>query len=180
MKIKIISNNLGISILEVVVAILIITMGMVGVLSLVIQNIQAQYINKNILIATGLAQEGLELVRNVRDLNWLKQGYVWNQDIVADGTYTIDYRGRSSISQAVNFVGDAGARLYINNEVGLYKNLYTHASSGNTPTNFYRLITVVENPSPNPNYLYVKCAIRWLEGSQSHDYTAETYLYNWR
>ncbi|NCQ16134.1 hypothetical protein GW814_00575, partial [Candidatus Falkowbacteria bacterium] len=69
MKIKIF-NNQGISILEVIVAILIITIGMIGVMSLVIQNVEAQYINKNILIASGLAQEGLELARNTRDLNW--------------------------------------------------------------------------------------------------------------
>src|SRR3989338_10729475 len=91
MKLKI-SNNSGISILEVVVAILIITIGLVGFLSLVIQNIRVQYIDKNVLIASGLAQEGLELVRNVRDLNWLTPGNSWDQDIVGN-SYTIDYGG---------------------------------------------------------------------------------------
>ncbi len=95
-------NNSGISILEVVVAVMIISFGMVGVLSLVIQNVEAQYINKNVLMASGLAQEGLELVRNTRDFNWLTPGNSWNQDIVGDGTYTIDYGGRSSINPAVN------------------------------------------------------------------------------
>jgi type II secretory pathway pseudopilin PulG len=170
MKLKKFFNNSGISILEVVVAILIITIGLVGVMSLVIQNIQAQYINKNILIASGLAQEGLELVRNIRDLNWLTPGNAWDQSIVADGTYTIDYHGRGSIEQTANFVSDALARLYIDSD-----NLYTHTMTG-APTNFYRLITV----SNNTNYLDVKCTIRWQEGSQYHDYTAETYLYNWR
>src|SRR3989338_3959528 len=133
MKTKIIKNNSGISILEVIVAILIITIGMVGVLSLVIQNIQAQYINKNILIASGLAQEGLELVRNIRDLNWLTLGNAWNQSIVGDGTYAVDYRGRISINAAVNLISDADARLYINDINGLY----THTPTGNTATNFY-------------------------------------------
>src|SRR3989338_8844037 len=142
MKTKIIKNNSGISILEVIVATLIITIGMVGVLSLVIQNIQAQYINKNVLIASGLAQEGLELVRNVRDLNWLMPGNSWDQDIVgtpSDHTYTINYDG--SINSAVNLISDAGARLYINNT----SYLYTHASAGATATGFYRLITVIDN-----------------------------------
>jgi len=170
MKIKIF-NNQGISILEVVVAILIITIGMVGVLSLVIQNVEAQYINKNILIATGLAQEGLELVRNVRDLNWLTAGNAWNQDIVGDGTYAIDYRGRGSINASVNTLNDAGARLYVNSS-----NLYTHSSADGAATDFYRLISVVDQA----NYLDVSCAIRWKEGTQNRDYTAETYLYDWR
>ena len=170
MKIKIF-NNQGISILEVVVAILIITIGMVGVLSLVIQNVEAQYINKNILIATGLAQEGLELVRNVRDLNWLTAGNAWNQDIVGDGTYAIDYRGRGSINASVNTLNDAGARLYVNSS-----NLYTHSSADGAATDFYRLISVVDQA----NYIDVSCAIRWKEGTQNRDYTAETYLYDWR
>ncbi|OIO52874.1 MAG: hypothetical protein AUJ11_00155 [Parcubacteria group bacterium CG1_02_44_65] len=170
MKIKIF-NNQGISILEVIVAILIITIGMIGVMSLVIQNVEAQYINKNILIASGLAQEGLELARNTRDLNWLTAGNAWNQDIVGDGTYAIDYRGRSSINLSVNTINDAGARLYVNSS-----NLYTHSSVGGTATNFYRLISVADHTS----YLDVSCTIRWKEGSQNHDYTAETYLYDWR
>ncbi|MDP2736924.1 MAG: hypothetical protein Q8O59_04080 [bacterium] len=178
MKIKKISNNSGISILEVVVAMMIITMGMVGVLSLVIQNVEAQYINKNVLMASGLAQEGLELVRNIRDLNWLIPGNNWklgagagaNTDIIQDGTYTIDYQGNSGINEAVNLISDAGARLYIDNN-----GLYTHTATA-TSTSFYRLITVVDKT----DYLDVKATIRWKDGTQDHNYTAETFLYNWR
>ena len=170
MKIKKISNNSGISILEVVVAVMIIAMGMVGVLSLVIQNVEAQYINKNLLMASGLAQEGLELVRNVRDLNWLTTSNAWNQGIVGDGTYVIDYGGLASVNMAVNSIDEAGARLYVNNN-----GLYTHTVTA-TATNFYRLITVVDNT----DYLDIKCAIRWKDGTQNHNYVAETYLYNWR
>jgi type II secretory pathway pseudopilin PulG len=197
---QIINNKLGFSILEVVVAILIITIGMIGVSSLVIQNIQAQYINKNILVASGLAQEGLELVRNIRDLNWLKEGNDpandWKRDIVGDGTYAIDYRKiciggnnwgtscvvnndcdskncRQGIDMSVNSINDSGARLYLDNT----SNFYIYPSAGATATNFYRLITV---DASHAEYLDVKCTIRWQEGNQNHDYTAETYLYNWR
>jgi type II secretory pathway pseudopilin PulG len=170
MKIKKISKNSGISILEVVVAIMIIAMGMIGVLSLVIQNVEAQYINKNVLMASGLSQEGLELVRNIRDLNWLTPENTWSQDIVGDGTYIIDYGGLASINMAINSIDEAGARLYVDNN-----GLYTHTVTA-TATNFYRLITVVDNT----NYLDIKCAIRWKDGTQSHDYVAETYLYDWR
>ena len=161
---------MGISILEVVVAIMIIAMGMIGVLSLVIQNVEAQYINKNILMASGLAQEGLELVRNVRDLNWLTPGNAWDQNIVGDGTYVIDYGGLVSLNTSINSIDEVGARLYIDSN-----GLYTHTTTA-TATNFYRLITVVNQGS----YLDIKCAIRWKDGTQNHDYTAETYLYNWR
>ena len=168
MNIKIIKNNSGISILEVIVAIMIIAMGLVGVLSLVIQNVKAQYINKNVLIASGLAQEGLELARNIRDLNWLTPGNTYGN--IASGAYTMDYRGLTSVS-TVSSIDDPGARLYVDSN-----GFYTNTASGNTPTNFYRLITVVNNT----DYLDVKCAIRWQDGTQNHNYTAETYLYDWR
>lgn len=164
-------NNSGMSILEIVIVIMIITLGMVGVSSLVIQNIQAQYINKNILIASSLAQEGLELVRNVRDENWLITDNGWDQDILGDGTYAIDYRGRSSINESVNLISDSGARLYINGD-----GFYIHNSIGGEATDFYRMITATSQDG----YLDIKCTIRWNEGGRNHDYTAETYLYDWR
>lgn len=169
MKPEIKKNNSGISILEVIVAMTIITIGLVGVLSLVIQNVRAYYVNRYVLMAAGLAQEGLELVRNVRDLNWLTQGNAWKQGLVGDSDYTIDYNGATSIKMSVNSIADAG--LYINGN-----GFYTHDPDGNTLTNFYRLITVIDRGG----YLDIKCTVRWKEGTQNHDYTAETYLYNWR
>ncbi len=156
--------------MEVIAAIAIIAIGMIGVLSLVIQNVEAQYINKNILMASGLAQEGLEIVRNIRDANWLIEGNLWKQNIVGDGTYTVSYAGISSVNMAVNSIDEAAARLYIDGN-GLYANSVTASA-----TNFYRLISVVDHG----DYLDVKCVIRWADGTQNHNYAAETYLYDWR
>lgn len=167
----------GFTLLEVMMATLIIGIGLVGVSSLIVQNVQVQYINKNVLIASQLAQEGLELVRNIRDENWLTDGNDWkigagsgtDSDIVQDGDYVIDYLG--DIDDSVNSIDEDGAKLYINSS-----NFYTHTSAGNTETNFYRLITVNDLVS----YLEVKCTVRSKERDRTHDYEAETVLYNWR
>ena len=143
---------------------MIIVLGLVGVLSLVIQNIEAQYVNKNVLIASDLAGEGLELVRNARDLNWLTPGNDWRQNIIGD--YAMDYRGPMSINQAVNSLDDAGARLYVDSN-----GFYAHEVTAR-PTNFYRFISVEDLG----DYLDVKCFIRWKDGAQNHEYKAETYL----
>lgn len=159
-------RQFGFSILEVIIAILIISIGMIGVLSLITQNIQAQDISKNDLIASQLAQEGLELVRNIRDENWLA-GSSYDLDIVGDGSYAVDYQGRAGITDVAG-IDDNGAELNINGS-----GFYTHGAGAATA--FYRLITVVDNT----DYLDVECKVRWKERGRTHDYTVKTLLYNW-
>jgi len=170
--IRLYSTETGFTLLEVMMAVLIIGIGLVGVSSLIVQNIQVQYINKNVLIASQLAQEGLELVRNIRDENWLIGGNDWDENI-SDGsanyTFTIDYL--KDINDTVNSIDEDGAKLYINGN-----DFYTHTSTDNTETNFYRLITVNDLVS----YLEVKCIVRSEERERTHDYAAETVLYDWR
>jgi len=59
-------NCAGFSILEATLALGVVSIGLLGVFSLSLQTARAQYINKSYLAASMLAQEGLELVRNVR------------------------------------------------------------------------------------------------------------------
>ena len=171
---------MGLSIIELIAVIFVISLGLTGVLSLVIKNIEVQHINKNILAASGLAQEGLEIVRNIRDANWLIPGNDWAKDVAGasgDSTYAIDFRGRNNIIMAANNIDDEAARLYIISG-GATAGLYTHEAADNTATNFYRLITVTGDPTDG--YLDVKCHIRWKDLGRNYNYTAETYLYNWR
>ena len=163
----------GFSIAEVVIAIGIITIGLLGVVSLVIQTIQVKSMNKNYFLASMLAQEGLELTRNVRDSNWLTPWNDWKDDIADggnDGTFAIDYRGRASIDDTPdNVVTDNGARLYIKD------GYYTHDSTGGTDAHFSRLITITDNG----NYLSASSTVFWQDRGP-HTYTAETYFYDWR
>ena len=61
----------GETLLEVIVALLVISMGAATAASLIITSIQANLFNKDALIATNLAQSGLEYMRNLRDSNWM-------------------------------------------------------------------------------------------------------------
>ncbi len=167
----------GFSIVEVIAAFTIITIGLVGVLALVSQNIQAQVVNRNMLIASQLAQEGLELVRNKRDTNWLISGNDWKigagvgmqSDIVQDLTYVIDYSG--NIDDSVNLVTDSGANLKIN-----ASGFYEHTSG--ISTTYYRLISIAEDTENN--WIEVNSRVQWKERGGIKDYVASTVLYNWR
>jgi len=157
----------GYSILEVVISLGIITLGLVGVLSLVIQNVRAQYVDKNNIIASMLSQEGLELVRNIRDSNRLSS-LSWKDGISNGGTkiFKIDYGGKSTIT---DITGILSGRLYVNAS-GFYSNSSTGAA-----TPFYRMITVIDNT----DYLEVRCLVRHANGANVTDYEARTLLYDW-
>ena len=61
------------TLLETLVAIYVLLVGIVGVMDITSQNLASGTISKNQLIAANLAQEGIELVRNKRDSNFLER-----------------------------------------------------------------------------------------------------------
>lgn len=163
----------GFSIIEVMASVFIITFGLIGVLALADQNIRNQRLSKNTLVASQLAQEGLELVRNTRDKNWLLNndwkfgvGVGTNSDIIQDGSYAIDYSG--AIVNVSN-VSDQGANLKI--DAGGF---YWHGIGTNSI--FNRMISVVDNGDS----INVNATVRWQEGANMRSYSLDTVLYNWR
>jgi type II secretory pathway pseudopilin PulG len=64
-------NQSGQTLIETIVAIFILTMALISGLSLAIFASQASTDSRDKIIATNLAREGLEVVRMLRDTNWL-------------------------------------------------------------------------------------------------------------
>jgi type II secretory pathway pseudopilin PulG len=178
---KNILDNSGFTILEMTVVIFIIVVGLTGIITLAHQNVQTVSIDKNTLIASQLAQEGLETVRAKRDTNWL-QGANWETstttgsrlDILqlANGyKYTVDAT-TGLIGAAPAGINDPAAKLYLN-----AAGLYTHQVTA-TSTSFSRLITV--GHENNLASTSVICQVQWKKGISYYSYYAETVLYNWK
>ena len=70
----------GFTILEVILAIFILTVAVFASFSLIQQTVVGVSLNQSKLIAYYLAQEGVENIRNIRDTNRL-QGENWDKDI---------------------------------------------------------------------------------------------------
>jgi len=167
--------------LEILVVFSLIMIGIIGVASLMLQNIKAQNVNRNYLVSSMLAQEGLELVRNIRDNNWLDSSAEWHEYIYnagGDNTYTVvattTNAGLPDIRDfGPDAVTDAGARLRLDG-------FYNHSSGEYTP--FYRLITVTAEPpaSTDPDYLKVEAHVQWQEKGATHNYKASCQLTPWR
>lgn len=81
-------RNSGFTLLEVLLAIAIFSIGVVSAMSLAFSDLNNSKINFGRIRAAHLAREGVELVRNIRDSNWLK--YQANYDCDS-GTLGLQY-----------------------------------------------------------------------------------------
>lgn len=154
----------GFSILEITVAISIIAVGFLGVSSLVIQNIQVQNINKNVLIASQLAQEGLELIRNQRDRNWMA-GSSFDSGIEGGASY-VEYK--------IDYLNPASADN-VDQELKINIDGFFQYASGDD-SGFKRVVEIKNNTTN----LDVKCTVEWQDRGDTRDYVAQMFLYDWR
>lgn len=71
-------NNAWFSIIEILVWIVIFTLGLTWVYALILSTMNLNEYSKNSIIATNLSREAIENIRNVRDNNY-KNLYKWNK-----------------------------------------------------------------------------------------------------
>jgi len=65
-------NNQGFTLIELMIALAVFTIGVVAALGLALSNHNNSRDNLDKIIAVNLAREGAELIKNVRDSNWLR------------------------------------------------------------------------------------------------------------
>ncbi len=66
------ATNFGFTILELLLALSVLSVGIMAAFTLSISNLQTAKNNYQRILAVNLAREGIEIVRNIRDTNWLK------------------------------------------------------------------------------------------------------------
>ncbi|PIR06864.1 MAG: hypothetical protein COV55_02040 [Candidatus Komeilibacteria bacterium CG11_big_fil_rev_8_21_14_0_20_36_20] len=158
----------GFTIMELVIALGIFTVGIMGAFTLAISNLNVARDNFNRTLAGNLAREGVELVRNIRDSNWLKidaNAYCsgspcsWDEYLINtnfDGNidgFVTDYAQiwvpLSPLRKVVENCSDLNTcmancgqscLLYIDD--GDYEEGYYSISPLGAPTNMYRLIQI--------------------------------------
>src|SRR3989344_1551734 len=144
----------GFTIIELVISIFIITVAVVGVYSAFSLAVILSSDAANRLTAAYLVQEGQEIVRNIRDTNWL-EGEDWLEWLGScSGGCEGDYSRVSSYGW-----GTSGRKLKVNDD-GFY------VYDGSFPeTKFKRKITVTELNN-NPTFaVLVKVEVSWDEKS---------------
>lgn len=165
----------GFSLLEVIIAIYILIVGIVGVMTLTVTTTKAGAVSSSRLIAANLAQEGIEVVKNIRDLNYEEptdcSWACWHAAVSAAlGNYLVQYN-------------DSTLRAYANTAL-LYNSvtgLYSYTSGSVSRYNFKRVINLANTNPANPGTsVKVTSTVTWTENGRSHSLVAETDLWNWR
>lgn len=157
--------NQGQTVIEVLVSLFIITVGIVGTLMLANYSIQAGTQSRERVQASVLAQESIEVVKNIRDTNWIKMangvtGVTWNSNLpvgpVVDAAY--------SNSFPINTIG------HLNGLTG----------ANGALTNFARTTIIDEVNPANPDKKQVTCIVSWTDSRGLHKVTAIDYITNWQ
>lgn len=123
------SNNHGQGLLETIIAFTVIAVGISGVISLSGSNLIASNVSSKEVVAINLAREGVELVTNLRDSNYLDQLIIWNQGLesgATDDDGILEYN-ELTYEWSVNFLAsntttaDAEARIYWDPGIRMYR-----------------------------------------------------------
>ncbi|NIA04258.1 MAG: hypothetical protein GWP09_02805 [Nitrospiraceae bacterium] len=166
----------GFTLIETIGAISILLIGIIGTYAMVRQSLSSSIFSRSHLIASYLGQEGVAIVRNIRDTNWL-QGNNYD-DGLADGDYEADYTNSSlgsslACSPICTYTDPSLSFLKLDN--GFYD-----YNSG-TQTIFKRKISLehIYDADSNP-CLKVTITVYWKNrGERVHQISVQENLYDW-
>lgn len=169
------NSEKGFTMIEVLASIYLITVGVMGVFALVQQIISFADISSSRLAAIYLAQEGIEIVRNIRDGNWLKGRAAevsWDEGLPAGIDYNADYR-----TQFLPDPNCTGGYLKLDG------NFYI--CSADSSVKFQRKITISDkidldgDPEGKPDKMKIFVEVIWQERGRTHKVRAQENLYRW-
>ncbi|MEK7086755.1 MAG: hypothetical protein AAB935_00665 [Patescibacteria group bacterium] len=151
----------GSILIESIVAINVTLVGLLGVLSLLSNSLA---LNRDVgekFIATYLAAEGIEIVRNLTDANFV-QGNSWNAGI-NDGEHAVSYDSESLLPSSENYLS-------------FKDGLYGYDAAG-APTIFKRSVGI-ENVSAQE--ITVVSTVFWSTKRGVQEVKLEDHFFNWR
>ncbi len=177
----------GFTLIETIIAIFILTIGVLGVY-LVFAGFYNQSKNySNYLTASYLSQEGMEIIRNMRDYNWTQGNSSYWLDQIDNGNcangcdFEVDFKTGTSI-ESIIFPYQTRV-LNIDND-----GVYSYSNSGEyLPTIFKRKITITgplrvqgsPDYSENPDLMIVTSKVIWDYNGNEYNVQMEEFLYNW-
>lgn len=195
----------GFTLLETVVALAVLLAAVVGPVSLITRGIFDFSFSKNKIVAANLAQEGIELVRAIREDNVIcdvlngSAVWPWNEDpqapdppngntftnittgVSVDRTVTVTCGGISGVSMQVPLLS-----LGCNNKLRLDSATGIYGYSTGQETIYTRCVDIRVPPTtpdagiPASAQMDITSTVRWNERGADREVKLQERLYNWR
>ena len=188
----------GQGLMEMIVAIGVITTGLVTILALAASSLSGAKESEARTVALSLAREGIEVVRNIRDGNWLGGEEVSWDDGLHDGT---DYTAVAKFDKEANSwglifepndIGNSKTQFYLSD--GMY--IQGEDPPSGQLTFYRRLLTLNEicedegecedgicesgESCTTKIGIRVTSRVEWTEHERKHSMVVEDRLYNWK
>ncbi len=155
----------GFTIVEALVALAVLSIALVAAVSAATSSIVIADSIRNALVAANLTQEGIEVVRALRDENWFaSRSFDFGLTGCATGC-RVEYNATSLLALGSN------PPLKFDSGTGLY------AYAAGVETAFRRKITIEQISSIE---LKVTSEVTWAERSRDRLTKAESHLFNWK
>ncbi|MBI2063345.1 MAG: type II secretion system protein [Candidatus Yanofskybacteria bacterium] len=155
----------GFTLVEILIAVFIFGLAFTAITFILTTNSRSATSIKNNFIASGLAQEGIEVVRNIRDRDWFLGNSFGTS--IPDGTYRVQWDSQALLTL------DSNPNLKSDPATGLF----SYDSGGDTL--FKRTIDVVTEVTGVEKSIVVD--VTWTErGSAPKSVSAEDHLFNWK
>lgn len=157
----------GFSLLETTIAIAILVAAVIGPMALSSKSVRSASVARNTILASNLAQEGAELIKNIR-LNNRLSGSNWTQGLGTCGSVNgcfIDAKDLDVRACSANCA-------FLKFDNGL--NLYNYDSGQDS---IFRRIITISNLTADE--IKVRSSVRWSDNFGNHDFTLSTSMFNW-
>lgn len=168
----------GQSIIEAMIAISILTVGFLGIATLLGRSFVVSRANTDEVTATYLASEGIEIMKNILDHDTYassSSGAAWGtcgNACTTDGTYEVAYS--SAVPSSDQSCISSGPALDFDAATGIYD------YNGSAATKFTRCIGIGHNAYGNgQNEVTVTSTVEWEENGSLTSVTLEDNFYNW-
>lgn len=168
---KIRTKNSGFTLVELLVSIFILGVSLTAIMFSITASLNSASTVKNNYIASLLVQEGMEVVRNVRDAEWFSSATFGNN--LPAGVWEVQWDS-TAISRPFS-----NARLKKDNSGS-----YSYTSGTDTP--FSRRIEICKTTSGSGKCInnaaaevMVTVQVSWDERGQTKTVNAEEHLFNW-
>lgn len=173
------TNNNGFTFIEVIVAIFILSTGILSLVVIVDKSIASVTEIKTKFIAAYLAQEGIEIIRNIRDTNWLEGATnSWDEGLSVCGSpscdWEVDYATPSEVDPTLNSYNENF--LYIEGATGFYRYI-SFPLPDDIQTKFKRKVSISDKTA---NSFKVSSKVEWEIKGNSYNIEAVERLYNWK